>query len=373
MLAKEVNEIRKRYNIDDCSTIGDIVGCYVKADQQILETFKKSIWSLPEEEQFKYLDIFKKGFTGKVGKNICTTAFPTAAEGTGTMHEGLMTLWKTKLENDEINNAFFQKIIESYPVTENYVILLINNVYDVPKRGSDGHKNTEASDEVYDYISCYICPVKLEAPGLFFNENDGHFMKKDRRWCVDLPVYSFIFPSFEDRSGDIHNITIFTKKTDGMFKGLTEALIGTQPAMAADEQKYVFSSLVQEVVRDAASPLAIVKDIHENIAFRIESNEDKAPLELTAEDIKRIAEDSGLDQASSENLYQAYKSKIGDSLPAENIVDKNRLKLKSPDIEVKINTEKAKKLGTTIIEKEKFLLIPIDSESEVEVNGIPLS
>ena len=34
-------------------------------------------------------------------------------------------------------------------------------------------------------------------------------------------VHSFIFPSFEDRTSDIHNITVFNKKSDEMDMDLS--------------------------------------------------------------------------------------------------------------------------------------------------------
>lgn len=106
-----------------------------------------------------------------------------------------------------------------YPEVENVAIILIYNVYDIPGRGDDNFKNMEASDEVYEYISCNLCLVKLEDPGLVYTGEK--FEHKDRRWQIGMLVHSFIFPSFEDRTSDIHNITVFNKKSDEMDMDLS--------------------------------------------------------------------------------------------------------------------------------------------------------
>lgn len=42
----------------------------------------------------------------------------------------------------------------------NYLILLAHDTYDVPYRGKDGNINADASDQVFSYIVCCVCPVK---------------------------------------------------------------------------------------------------------------------------------------------------------------------------------------------------------------------
>ena len=47
----------------------------------------------------------------------------------------------------------------------NYLILLAHDTYDVPYRGKDGEVQQDASDQVYSYILCCVCPVKLDQTG----------------------------------------------------------------------------------------------------------------------------------------------------------------------------------------------------------------
>ena len=61
----------------------------------------------------------------------------------------------------------------------NYLILLINQVYDVPGRTSDGIDMEDASDEVYSYLLCSICHVSLSnRTGIFEEDHAFHDSSK---------------------------------------------------------------------------------------------------------------------------------------------------------------------------------------------------
>ena len=59
MNKKETLEIRKQFTNENCA-ITRICGCYVDAEKQIRTELKEAFLSLPEEEIFKYYEIFKK-------------------------------------------------------------------------------------------------------------------------------------------------------------------------------------------------------------------------------------------------------------------------------------------------------------------------
>ena len=59
MNKKEVLEIRKQFTNENCA-ITRICGCYVDAEKQIRTELKEAFLSLPEEEIYKYFEIFKK-------------------------------------------------------------------------------------------------------------------------------------------------------------------------------------------------------------------------------------------------------------------------------------------------------------------------
>ena len=80
MIKKEVLEIRKLFRMEDCC-LTRICGCYVDYEKTKKLEFKETFLSLPEEEGFKYLKLFKKALSGNLGRNLQNIEFPLAEEG----------------------------------------------------------------------------------------------------------------------------------------------------------------------------------------------------------------------------------------------------------------------------------------------------
>lgn len=96
MNKKEILEIRKQFTPANCA-ITRICGCYVDHEKEKKMESKEAFLSLPEEEAFKYFDIFKKTLSGTVGKNILNMEFPIDAEMPGGTQEFLLKLRSSKL------------------------------------------------------------------------------------------------------------------------------------------------------------------------------------------------------------------------------------------------------------------------------------
>lgn len=179
MNKKEIAEIKKLFKKDD-NGITRICGCYVDAEKNKRLELREAFYSLPEEEMFKYVEIFRKTLSGTLGKNLMNMEFPSEEE---TSEEGkqkfLMELLKSRLENNELLDKFYDMVIQTYGYDGNYFIILIHDAYDIPSVTADGNTilgdsdnglpAIDASDYVYDFILCSICPVKLSKAGLCYN------------------------------------------------------------------------------------------------------------------------------------------------------------------------------------------------------------
>ena len=187
MNKKEVLEIRRQFSPDNCA-ITRICGCYVDHEKEKKMEFKKAFLSLPEEEAFKYFDIFRHTLSGTLGKNLINMEFPLEQEAPGGTQEFLLKLRDSRLEDDLLTEEFYDKVIENYDYAENYFIILIHAVYDVPGKASDGLEMFDASDTVYEHILCSICPVNLSKAGLSYNAQTNSIEDRIRDWLVDDPV-----------------------------------------------------------------------------------------------------------------------------------------------------------------------------------------
>ena len=112
MNKKEVLEIRKQFSPENCA-ITRICGCYVDHEKEKKMEMKKAFLSLPEEEAFKYFDIFKHTLSGTIGKNLINMEFPLDQELNGGTQEFLMRLRDSKLTDEDLLEQFYDKIITS--------------------------------------------------------------------------------------------------------------------------------------------------------------------------------------------------------------------------------------------------------------------
>lgn len=272
MNKKEVSEIKKQFTPDNCA-ITRICGCYVDGEKNKKTQLKEAFLSLPEEEIFKYFELFRKTLSGTIGKNLLNMEFPLSAENAGGTQDFLLKLRASQLTDDALLDAFYDRIIESYDYGENYLILVIHAAYDIPGKSSDGSEMFDASDEVYEYLLCSICPVKLSKPGLSYHAEDNTFGERVRDWIVEMPDVGFLFPAFNDRSTDLHSILYYAKNAEELRASLVENLLGAILPLSAGGQKETFQTLIEETLGEERD-YEVVKNIHENLYEMLEEKKD---------------------------------------------------------------------------------------------------
>lgn len=369
MNKKEVTEIKKQFTPSNCA-ITRICGCYVDGEKEKKTELKEAFLSLPEDEMFKYFDIFRKTLSGTVGKNLLNMEFPLETEAEGGTQEFLLKLRSSRLTDEELLEQFYDKVIEAYDYGENYLILLIHAAYDIPGKSSDGSEMFDASDEVYDYILCSICPVKLSKPALSYHAEENSFHDRIRDWIVEMPDVGFLFPAFNDRSTDIHNLLYYSKNAEQLQANLAEQLLGCVLPLSAGGQKETFRALIEETLGDECE-YEIVKNIHENLNELIEQNADNPePLSLDKAEVKYLLAKSGVEEEKLENFEQQYSAAAGEhtSLLASNVADTKKFEIKTPDITIHVKPECAALVETRVIDGRNCIVIGVDDR--VEINGI---
>lgn len=371
MNKKEVSEIKKQFSPENCS-ITRICGCYVDGEKNKKSLLKEAFLSLPEEEMFKYLDLFKKTLSGKLEKNLINMNFPLSQEREGGAQDFLLKLRNSKLKDEKLLEYFYDKIIENYDCNENYYIILAHAVYDIPGKASDGADMFDASDDVFEHILCCICPVKLSKAGLGYNVEKNRIEDRLRDWIVDMPDIGFLFPVFNDRSTDIHSILYYTKKVQNLHPVFTKEFLGCETPLSSDGQQDSFNTLVEDVLGDDCNYNTVV-DIHEKLNEIIVSQKDAPePTALSANDIKRVFEYCGVSEDKLQCFDEQYESAVGNSsLQASNITNEKNLTIKTPDVSIKVDSDRLSIIEEQIISGRRCLVIPI--EGFMELNGLAIN
>lgn len=371
MNKKEIAEIRKQFKPEN-AVISNICGCYVDAEKEKKLTFRQAFLSLSEEEVFKYCDIFRRTLSGTFGKNLWNMEFPLEQEQPEGTQEFLLKLRDSALAEDDLLEGFYDKVIESYVYPENYLILLIDATYDIPGKASDNLEMFDASDNVYHFLLCSICPVNLSKGGLCYNPVSNAIEERVRDWVVEIPVKGFLFPAMTDRDTDIHSAVYFSKKPEELQEEFIETVLGCPLPMSAAGQRETFNTLLADTLGDQCG-YEVVKNIHEELNEMLDEHdrmEELEPLMLEKQDIRRLMEQGGAPEESLECFEETFDAVSGEqsSLLATNIANPKKFSIQTPDVVVTVNPDRADLVETRLIDGKQCLLITVDDH--IEVNGV---
>lgn len=178
---------------------------------------------------FKYFKIFKSTLSGTIGKNLLNMEFPLSQESEGGTQEFLLKLRNSELKDEALIDEFYEKVMADYLYPENYYIILIHGAYDVPGRASDNLDMDDASDYVYEFILCSICPVKLDKPGLCYNVSHNTIENRVQDWVVGAPENGFLPGLHRPQHGYPQSAVFHEKRRDGSA-GLSRPLPGLSGA-----------------------------------------------------------------------------------------------------------------------------------------------
>jgi len=372
MNKKEVSEIKRLFNKNKCH-VRKLCGCYVDAEKNIKTEVKHAFLSLDEEEMFKYINIFRSCLSGSLGRNLINLEFPIEQEETGGTQEFLLRLRDSRLEDDELIEQFYNKVIEYYEYAENYYIILAHAAYDIPGITSDGLEMDDASIYVYEHI----CPVKLEKSNLCYNAESNTIETTIRDWLVDVPAHGFLFPAFNDRNTDIHSMLYYTRKSENPNTSFMDNMFACRRPLTSKEQNGVFQTIIEQSLGDDCS-FETVKSIHENINEMIEEQKDlPEPVILDKNDVKGLLVKSGIKEENLNDFDEHYERIFHDedtetasetNLTAANITNPRNLEVKTTDVVIKVKPERSDLIETRIIDGIPYILIQVNEH--VELNGV---
>ena len=374
MTEKEIAEIRKRLKHDK-NNITKICGCYVSADKEIKNEFTQTVGLIPLETNEMLFNILKKTLSGRIGRNLHDIAFKTEQVGTSDEHKLLMTLRDSELSNEEAVRELYDKIINSYPTDEGYLILLVCDKYDLPNISKNDESFDDDSTEVFRYIVCSVCPIKLTKTQLGFSNGENNFTNIGADNSICAPEIGFMFPSFDDRSTNIYNALYYTKSASENYQTVTDSLFNTEVFMPAVEQKETFQSLIAETAGDECD-YDLMQNVHGQITEMIAEHKNmnqQEELSVGKTEIKNILTKCGVSQENISKFDENYDNSFGEksSFNPQNIIDENNFEVKTPDVTIKVKPDKSYLVDTKVIDGVKYVVVR--AEEGVEVNGVKIN
>lgn len=399
-------ELKKRFKKESCS-IDRLAGCYVDANKNKAIKFNEIFLNMDDEEFYKYLEIAKKTLTGTLGNNILELDFPLEEEATGGKQYFLYALRNDGLSSDDLLDRLYDLIIDSYNYVGNYLILVFHDTYDIITKTSDNMKLDE-SEEVYEYLLVSICPVVLSKAGLGVREDENRIGARIRDWIVGVPDLGFLFPAFDNRSADIHKVDYFIRDAKDSHSEVISDVLGCAPRMTATEQRNTFSAIVKSAfANDTENGEEALINIQESFNARINTGEELTESEinsiiLTPETMDEILIENNIEGEKARVIKEVTLDEFMEELPlVSNLIDNKALAAnererekkelvkevaslknkvseleeatsssESGDVSIFVYPERADEIHTEIIDDKKYILIPVDDNSSVKVNGV---
>lgn len=373
MNEREIGELRRRLKPEK-NGITHVRGCYVNEKREIVSEFDQSLGIMSPEEGEKILALMKKTLSGTQGKNLIDISFPTAQVAQGEEHKLLMALRDGGTESPELVRSFYQKIIDSLVLEGSYLILLAADAYDVPFKGKDDVELADASETMFRYILCAVCPVKLAKPALTYFVTEAAFHNRAADWLVGPPALGFLFPAFDDRATNLYGALYYSRSIAENHEEFVNAVFGTPAPMPAAEQKESFQNILGQTL-EADCSMETVQAVRGQLCAMIQEHKESKepePLTITKGTVKGVLASCGVSDAHVEAFDSQYDEVFGadTDLSPRNIVDPRQMEFKTPDVTIKVNPERTDLIETRVLGGAKYILIRADEG--VELNGVPI-
>ncbi|MBQ6788301.1 MAG: DUF4317 domain-containing protein [Lachnospiraceae bacterium] len=402
---KDILELKRRFKKEAC-TFTRMCGCYVDANKNKVVDINETFLNLEDEEFYKYLEIAKKALSGTIGNNLLELSFHKEEEEPGGKQQYLLGLRESGLRNPELLSHLYDMIIENYDYVGNYLILIFHDAYDVITKTNDDLKLDE-SEEVYTYLLCAICPVNLSKPGLGYREAENRIGVRIQDWVVGVPDVGFLYPSFIERSTDIHTLTYYVRDAKDSHADFIEAALGCGSKRTATEEKDTFHAMVKRAIAPIIEKSDdVLLEIQENLHTLVEEKEaemedlvigEPEEFTLTPEIIKEVLTQSEIPDATVMQIQDHFVEEFQDAPPVvkhlvdEKAIEKNQkakkeLKLLEEvanlrqelrerdeipsDVSLRMNPEKADQIKTETIDGQKYLMIPVEENEQITLNGV---
>ena len=301
-------------------------------------------------------------------------SFSTAQVVDSPEHKLLMALRDSQLQDEAAVETFFQTVAQSFRLEGGYLILLAYDCYDVPYRAKDGGSLEDASETVYSYILCSLCPVKQTKPALSYHIPENLFRNREVDWLVSPPETGFLFPAFDDRCANLYEALYYTKNTSESHQELVDALFRQPLPPPADQQKETFQSILADTLGGDCS-LDVVQSVQGRLVDMMaqhKEDKDPEPLVLSKGALDMVLSISGVEEEHREAFSQRFEEAFGENarVSPQNLVDKKRLEVCTPEVKIQVPPERGDLVETRIIDGVGYILIR--AEGGVEVNGVPV-
>lgn len=370
MINSEILELRKRLKFCDDASF-KIETCYIiGSEKRIQSRMNTYLTNLDEGDRHKYIEILKKGLSGVLNRNLLNLSFKRGMDGDDAQ-KFLLSLRDSELADSSVLDSLYEKIMASYPTVGNYLVVTLYDAYDVPREGTDGFSQGE-SEDVFRYFYTCICPVSLAKAALSYHEEENVFAARIRDWVVEMPDVGFLFPAFNDRASDVNSLLYYCKDPLMIHPEVISDLLGCEEELTSVVENRLFKNVIEEVINEAPEydTFEVVRNVQDNINDMLENKVFADEPTIDKKAAVELLKHSGIKEEHLPIVEEKFDKEIGEDgyLHADRIKEKGRLEVKGENVKISVKPEASSLVEIRMIEGRKCLVIPMDSD--MEVNGI---
>lgn len=367
---KEYREIRRRFRPNK-SNILTVKGCIVDNEKNIKSYINQSMINTVSDDCEKLLSLMKKVLSGAAGINQIELEYSGMQIMESDEHKLLSGLRDCALNNDEMLNLFYNKIIESVHFDGSFAVLLATDNYDVFSYNESGERE-EDSTTVFSYMVCAVCPIKQYGNGLYFSDFDNSFRCVESHLILGNPELGFMFPAFDDRCANLYKALLYTRNPADIHADFIRNIFNVEIPMPSPERKDTFESCITETLAEECS-LNVVKAVHDQITEMVtehKNSKQEEPLTISKNTFGTVLESCGIAEEKVEKFKNEFDDKFGKNaeLPPATIMDTKKFEVATPYVSIKVDPERSDLISTQIINGSRYILIR--ANDGVEVNGI---
>ncbi len=271
-------------------------------DGEIISELNSSFLTLPDEEQFKYAAVARQVFSGKPDEKMLELA---------AGHTVLENVYDYGIDNDAAVNALFEDIKSNYAAVGRYLIILLEDNYDVLKVNSAG-ETLDESEETYRYIMCIICPVKLSDSGIECSETGVTLRKRD--WVMSKPDIAMVYPAFKHRSADEDSIMYYAGNPKETHKELMTQVLDTDVKYTIAQHQDILENIVSMNLlheNDLKTTDTIIDGIHFKLeAYIGQQGVDSISKMLTQDVLKEILVSLGVKEVEANKTASEFARRM---------------------------------------------------------------
>lgn len=372
MNKKEIAEIKKNFSDDSgFFTVGKVLSAFIDSEKNIKYKENRLYNLLPSDEAELIMQLLKKTLSGTLGKNLREYAFPNDQYNEGGSQKHLYDMLCSKLADDELNEAFLQRIAEKVEYVSTFAVFAAHCTYSVLKKNKNDDFEDDASLD-YSFIITAICPVELRIDGLVYNDESSRIEKKptsDR--IIGMPTDGFLYPVFSERAPDVNAVMCYSKNFKKPNVTVVQDYLCCDFVMTAPSEKQTFQKILSNVVGEDLD-YSLITEVNDKLCEFVDSyTHETEPPKVDANKLSSILWESGVSQDKLELVPKIFETATENKpLTAANLIDRKTV-VEAEGITVNIGKDSVDKVHTQEIGGRRCLVIALDEN--VSVNGLPTS